>query len=137
MLRASDADRDAVIDRLRAAASEGRLDTGELDERLDAALRARTYGELEPLLGDIPSRAPLPWRRPRSQVVPVAQRSFAVALPLLTTVAVVAVVVTIAAVAAAWWLMWALVWFFMCGRGSCSPRRLSARTARPRSPRPI
>ncbi|MHC3426784.1 DUF1707 SHOCT-like domain-containing protein [Streptomyces sp. DT18] len=52
--RASDADRDAVAERLREAAAEGRIDFDELDERLGAALGARTYGELRPLLADLP-----------------------------------------------------------------------------------
>ena len=41
-LRASDADRDAVAERLRRAAAEGRLEPEELEERLHTALRART-----------------------------------------------------------------------------------------------
>ena len=124
MLRASDADRDAAAERLRTAAAEGRLDTDELDERLEVALRARTYGELDGVLVDLPSS--LPARRRGAQVVSVAQSTFAVALPILTTLAVVAAVVVVAAVAAAWWILWGLVWFFMCGRGACSPRRTHA-----------
>ena len=45
-LRASDADRDAVAERLRVAAVEGRLDADELEQRVHVALRARTYGQL-------------------------------------------------------------------------------------------
>jgi hypothetical protein len=52
--RASDADREAVAERLRAAAAEGRLDPDELDERLGAAYGARTFGELVPLTDDLP-----------------------------------------------------------------------------------
>lgn len=44
-LRASDADRDRV-DVLRVAAGDGRLTVAELDERLEAALSARTLSEL-------------------------------------------------------------------------------------------
>jgi hypothetical protein len=51
--RASDADRAAIADRLRRAAAEGRLLVYELDERLEAALQARTYGELEALIADL------------------------------------------------------------------------------------
>ncbi|ARX83767.1 DUF1707 SHOCT-like domain-containing protein [Streptomyces alboflavus] len=54
-LRASDADREKVADVLREALAEGRLDMEEFDERLDAALKARTYGELAPLTRDLPS----------------------------------------------------------------------------------
>ncbi|WJV48475.1 DUF1707 SHOCT-like domain-containing protein [Streptomyces flavofungini] len=54
-LRASDADREKVADALREALAEGRLDMEEFGERLDAAYRARTYGELAPLTRDLPS----------------------------------------------------------------------------------
>src|ERR1700733_7338714 len=52
-LRASDADRDRVIDVLRAAVGDGRLDPAEFDERLDAALAARTIDALVPLPADL------------------------------------------------------------------------------------
>ncbi|MGW1771576.1 DUF1707 SHOCT-like domain-containing protein [Streptomyces sp. NPDC002104] len=54
-LRASDADRERVVDRLRDAVAEGRLDMDEFEERLDAAYRSRTYAELEPLTRDLPA----------------------------------------------------------------------------------
>jgi Domain of unknown function (DUF1707) len=52
-LRASDADRDRVIELLRAAVADGRLDRAEFDERLDAALAARTIDALAPLTADL------------------------------------------------------------------------------------
>ncbi|MFC3999111.1 DUF1707 domain-containing protein [Nocardiopsis sediminis] len=54
-LRASDADRDAVAARLSTALSEGRLDLAEYNLRLDAAMSARTQGELVPLTTDLPA----------------------------------------------------------------------------------
>jgi hypothetical protein len=53
-LRAADADRDAVADRLRTAHAEGRLTVEEFGERLDAAFAARTMGELAGLTADLP-----------------------------------------------------------------------------------
>jgi hypothetical protein len=53
-LRASDADREQVAERLRHATAEGRLGEDELEERLAALYAARTYGELDALLVDIP-----------------------------------------------------------------------------------
>jgi hypothetical protein len=53
-LRASDADRDRVAEVLRAAASDGRLTLAELEERLDQLYAAKTYGELEPVVEDLP-----------------------------------------------------------------------------------
>src|SRR5262249_59487339 len=52
-LRASDADGDGVIDLLRAAVADGRLAPAEFDERLDAALAARTIDALAPLTADL------------------------------------------------------------------------------------
>ncbi|MGY5124213.1 DUF1707 SHOCT-like domain-containing protein [Streptomyces nigrescens] len=53
-LRASHADRDRVVDVLRVAAGDGRLTSAELDERLEAALSARTVSELTALTTDLP-----------------------------------------------------------------------------------
>jgi hypothetical protein len=53
-LRASDEDRDHVIDRLREAASEGRIAAEELEQRVTSALKARTYGELDATVADLP-----------------------------------------------------------------------------------
>nr|WP_307821811.1 DUF1707 domain-containing protein [Streptomyces coffeae] len=53
-LRASDADRDRIADILRDALAEGRLDPEEHAERIDAVYRAKTLGELEPLVRDLP-----------------------------------------------------------------------------------
>jgi len=54
-LRVSHEDRDQVAEQLRVAAGDGRLTADELDERLETALTARTYGELEVLLADLPA----------------------------------------------------------------------------------
>ncbi|MCF3148376.1 DUF1707 SHOCT-like domain-containing protein [Streptomyces platensis] len=59
-LRASDSDRERVAEILRDAVAEGRLAMEEFDERLDAAYKARTYGELEPLTADLPVAAAAP-----------------------------------------------------------------------------
>jgi len=56
-LRASDADREQVAQRLREAAGDGRINLEELEERLTAAYTARTYGELEALTRDLPGGA--------------------------------------------------------------------------------
>jgi hypothetical protein len=54
MLRISDQDRHAVAEVLRKAAGEGRIDLDELDERLEAAYAAKTYGDLVPITADLP-----------------------------------------------------------------------------------
>jgi Domain of unknown function (DUF1707) len=53
-LRAADADREATGERLRHHHAEGRLDTEELQERIDRCYQAKTVGELERLLTDLP-----------------------------------------------------------------------------------
>ncbi len=55
--RASDADRDRVVEVLRTAASDGRLTPDDLDQRLEIALTARTLADLAPLLADLTSVA--------------------------------------------------------------------------------
>jgi hypothetical protein len=55
-LRVSDDDRHRVAEVLRKAAGEGRLDLDELDERLEATFKAKTYGELVPITADLPVR---------------------------------------------------------------------------------
>ena len=54
-LRASHQDRDQVVELLRVAAGDGRLTAEELDERLEQAMTARTYGELARLVADLPA----------------------------------------------------------------------------------
>ena len=56
-IRASDADREHATARLREHFAAGRLTSGELDERISAALTAKTYGELRQLMADLPAPA--------------------------------------------------------------------------------
>jgi hypothetical protein len=65
-LRASDADRDRIADILREALAEGRLTADEHSERIGAVYAARTVGELEPLVGDLPQTADAGGRRAAS-----------------------------------------------------------------------
>lgn len=57
-LRASDADREKIVDRLRLAMDEGRLTLHEFDERLQQVYAAKTNGELVPLVSDLPAVRP-------------------------------------------------------------------------------
>ncbi len=66
-LRASDAEREEVAAVLRQSLAEGRLSMLEFDERLDAVYRARTYGDLDALLTDLPHRL-----QPEQQTLPAA-----------------------------------------------------------------
>ena len=53
-LRASDADRQAVVDKLRKAHDDGRLTLAEYDDRTRSAYSARTYADLLLLTADLP-----------------------------------------------------------------------------------
>jgi Domain of unknown function (DUF1707) len=59
-LRASDADRDRAAAQLHVHFAAGRLTPDELDDRLTAALAARTFGDLRRTLADLPGPAPAP-----------------------------------------------------------------------------
>ncbi|MFV2175763.1 DUF1707 domain-containing protein [Actinomadura sp. LOL_016] len=57
-LRVSHSERDAVVERLREAAAEGRIELDELETRLDVALTAKTRADLAPLTADLPPVTP-------------------------------------------------------------------------------
>lgn len=104
-LRAGDADRELVLERLRAACAEGRLDLEEFEERVAATLAARTYGELAVVTADLPGgppvprllgapapRAPVPASRPPRQGTTLRRSvtAWAVASLLMTAIWVIA-----------------------------------------------
>ncbi len=81
-IRASDKERDSVVEVLRDAYTDGRITLEEFDDRTSAAYASKTWGDLraltsdlpvEPVLGaDLPQRPPHP--RPVAQVVPAMPR---------------------------------------------------------------
>ena len=81
-MRISDADRERVTARLRDHFAEGRLTREELDERVTAALSAKTVGDLRPIMMDLPDPGPLarsdqtspPWATPAGIRVPATDR---------------------------------------------------------------
>jgi uncharacterized protein DUF1707 len=136
-LRASDADRDEVAERLRQATTEGRLRPDELDHRLGAALSASTYGELDALVADLPS--PAVARRQRSSVLPWVPPvlALAIAIPLALLI-VAAVLFVVTGVFVTWGVWLVLGWWFFAGRrrgcagrgrglDRCAPRRSQTR----------
>jgi hypothetical protein len=58
-IRASDRDRQQVVDRLRSALEDGRLKMDEYVDRMEAAYQAATYGDLAPLCADLPASSPV------------------------------------------------------------------------------
>lgn len=77
-MRAADSDREAVVERLRTALNEGRLDLHEFDERVAEAYRSKTYADLDSLLTDLPGVAPVS----RSQLAPTPPLAMPAPLPV-------------------------------------------------------
>lgn len=70
-LRCTDADRDRVIDLLKAAYADGRLDQAEFDVRFDLTMKAKTYAALEPITRDLVAQpAPAPSKPARDLLPP-------------------------------------------------------------------
>jgi hypothetical protein len=85
LMRASDNDRQQVVDRLRAALEDGRLKLEEFTERVGLAYQAVTYGDLAKLHADLPAASPeeepRPARAPAAAPAVVARRSGYADLP--------------------------------------------------------
>jgi hypothetical protein len=77
-IRAADADRERVAERLRKSHAEGRLDMAEFQQRLERCYEAKTLGELSELVRDlprqdVPTERPIGWlRHLRWRLVPLA-----------------------------------------------------------------
>ena len=70
-LRASDAEREETVERLRVATTEGRLTLTELTERTEAAYTSTTLAELAEITADLPSTGGAPaWAVPAAPAVP-------------------------------------------------------------------
>jgi hypothetical protein len=117
--RAGDADRNRTADLLKEAHAAGYLTLEEVDERLGAALTARTRGELDRLVADLPPEWRAGQERGRQPAGPPRQRP---ALPpeaawLLPLLVVLAALVALAVVSRGFFFPWPLLWiFFACGR---------------------
>lgn len=110
-LRVSDAERDAVATELGQHLQDGRLDQAEFDARVTAALSARTRGDLNVLLTDLPrgvaSRAADAAPPPARPGGPTRSRARAFTLlPLLIVVAVIAAGAACRAVTGGWHHGW-------------------------------
>ena len=80
-IRASDADREHVVEILREAYSAGRLSLDEFDERTTLAFAAKTWGGLRDLTRDLPQQAALEVSRPEPQVKPARDKPLPVPAP--------------------------------------------------------
>ena len=92
-LRASHADREQVIDALKAAFVRGRLDKDEFDARVGQAFTSRTYAELAALTADIPAgpaAAPPPRKPARGQARPRVHASIKTGMCAIVAAAMMA-----------------------------------------------
>jgi len=124
-LRASDADREEIVNRLHKAATEGRIAPEELEQRVTTALTARTYAELDATVADLPRQ---PAKRARHDPRRPSTAGWALTIikeyPLLLLLVVPALAVTAAMVLAAT-IMWAvlMVAVLVLGGGRRRPPR--------------
>jgi hypothetical protein len=118
-MRASDADRDAVLADLSEHYQAGRLTADEFDERAGRALAARTWGELKDLLRDLPTTLAAPRvpaaaasgtrpERPSGRRAPVP-------IPVIACI-VIAVAVSVGIAHTGWGLLWLVVAAFFIAR---------------------
>ncbi len=115
-LRASDAERNEVAERLSRHFADGRLDQTEFKTRLDQAMGAVTRGDLDGLFDDLPPVAdePLPPRPRRRLFLPVATVVILVTVAAWTTVSAVHIP----------WLLVALAGIFLWHRARRHRRHL-------------
>lgn len=144
ILRASDADRDAVLEKLRHHGAVGRLGVEELTGRIETALEAKTLGQLDALLADLPEDAalvtapyatPVPFRAWRSPAV------LAKAAQLLV-VNLVCIGLWAAAGGRSFWPVWVLLLSVLVlarrtSRVAARAEREARRAARTRTPPPF
>jgi hypothetical protein len=114
-MRASDADRERVVEALRKHAAAGRLSVGELEDRSASAYGARTLAALAPLVADLPEATPLGWGRG----LPVRPRA-ARQLALLATVLIA---IWAATGFGYFWPLWPILGTLWFARSSAFGRR--------------
>jgi hypothetical protein len=133
-IRISDADRDSVTARLRDHYAEGRLTRAELDERITATLNARTFGDLRPIMADLPEPGAIPPRAPlgvRPTAPLIVRHRGPRLLPLLLVVSLAAVLIP-----SGGWLFFAFLkaflvfWLVACVAGILIASRISRRLRR-------
>jgi Domain of unknown function (DUF1707) len=149
-IRASDAERDAVIEMLRRHTADGRLTMAEFEERVAEAYAARTRGDLDPVLRELPPLQASPpagegrdaqrrraGRRESAWSARGRRGSLVALLPRVALIAAVIAFGTLMVTQGAWWIVFPLFWIVggASGRGmACGARHHSthARGARHR-----
>jgi Domain of unknown function (DUF1707) len=115
--RVGDADRNRTADLLKEAHAAGYLTLEEVDERLGAALAARTRGELDRLVTDLPPewRASLGHGRPPATPRAARRPAFPPELAWLVPLAVIVAALLVLAVVTRGYFFfpWPLLWIFL------------------------
>jgi hypothetical protein len=114
--RASDAERDGVVERLRKAATEGRIAAEELEQRVSTALKARTYDELYATVSDLPGTSrsrPTPARRSTGWALTVVRENPFLLVFVIPVLAVTAAMLLAATIV---WSVLVLVVLMLGGR---------------------
>lgn len=126
-IRVSDAEREQVTARLRDHYAEGRLTESELDERVSAALNAKTFGDLRHLMADLPGPSPVAPQQPAQPPRPqwggppwIVYRRGPRLLPLVLLVLLVVAVFPGGWVLAGFLKLILLFWLFMAVAGLLS-----------------
>jgi hypothetical protein len=117
-MRASDADRDAVVTALSENFQAGRLTTEELEDRTGRALAARTLGQLDELTADLPAPRPVP-TGPAAPVTPVGRPRYPLMLTIIIPIATLAIVASVLAASTgvhAWGGLWVIPAALMIAR---------------------
>jgi Domain of unknown function (DUF1707) len=108
-IRVSDAERNAVTERLAAHYSDGRLDQAEFDERVSRAMAAKTRGDLDGLFDDLPDPEPAGASGtggPNGPAVPYRRRHRGGARPVLAVALVIALAIAVGHTVAAFFVPW-------------------------------
>lgn len=112
-IRASDADRERVVELLRQHSAEGRITSDEFDERMSAAYAAKTMGALAELTTDLPvdlaehTRQQVELARQKANKVPLS-RQMRAAISSWASLAVVLTVVWVISGGGYYWPAWPL-----------------------------
>jgi len=108
-IRVSDAERNAVAERLAAHYSDGRLDQAEFDERVGRAMAAKTRGDLDGLFDDLPDPEPAGASGkggPNGTAVPYRRRHRGPARPFLLVALIIALAIAVGHTVAAIFVPW-------------------------------
>jgi len=128
-IRVSDADRERVAARLREHFAEGRLSPYELDERIAAALTAKTVGDVRRIVADLPGPVPTPPRARQSPPWASGHGAVFRGGPRIVPLAVFALIAALVIPGAGWLFLAllqlvAVLWLAACLAGILAAARL-------------